>query len=501
MFQAALLSFAVGFLSLSLEILWIRLVSFANHSLPQAFAFVLIFYLLGIAVGAHIGKRFCNNKYPLWKVAGIVLMISGVVDFLSPWMYVAFIQTFLHLSIAGLLIICTALLKAILFPIAHYLGAPLSDMMNGRRISRVYVANILGATIGPLITGMVLLDIFSTQQCFIICSCLTILVATICLLKSDRRTMAIAVSIPLMLILFSFIFTLDSHLLIAFASPQAKSPQQVIENSNGIITIYAGGGGGDIIEGGNVYDGRSNLDPVINSNGINRLLILSALQDQPERVLMIGLSIGSWLKVITSFPNVRHIDVVEINPGYIEAMANYPRQLSALKDPRVTLYIDDGRRWLTTHADKKYDLVINNTSYYWRAYTANLLSQEFIRLVKQHMEPNAVLAYNTTSSPDAFKTASTVFRYAYLYENFVIAADFNWPPLMRTSSAARKLAALQLDHHSLFPSGSDLVIQSYLHEPLYSIDQVEKYYAGMGRKLQVITDENLITEFKYGMRL
>ena len=143
---------------------------------------------------------------------------------------------------------------------------------------------------------------------------------------------------------------------------QNNRPQQVIENSNGIITIYAGGAGGDIIEGGNVYDGRTNLDPVINSNGINRLLILSALQDKPERVLMIGLSIGSWLKVITSFPSVRHIDVVEINPGYIEAMANYPRQLSALKDPRVTLYIDDGRRWLKTHADKKYDLVINNTS-------------------------------------------------------------------------------------------------------------------------------------------
>ena len=84
MFQAALLSFAVGFLSLSLEILWIRLVSFANHSLPQAFAFVLIFYLLGIAIGAHIGKRFCNNKHHLWKIAGIVLMISGAVVSSAP---------------------------------------------------------------------------------------------------------------------------------------------------------------------------------------------------------------------------------------------------------------------------------------------------------------------------------------------------------------------------------------------------------------------------------
>ena len=117
------------------------------------------------------------------------------------------------------------------------------------------------------------------------------------------------------------------------------------------------------------------------------------------------------------------------------------------------------------------------------------------------MEPNAVLAYNTTNSPDAFKTASTVFRYAYLYENFVIAADFDWLPRLTKPDASKKLAALQLDHETMFPTGSDLVIQSYLHEPVYSIAQVEQHYAGMGRKLEVITDENLLSEYKYGMRL
>ena len=67
MFAACFLSFCVGFLSLSQEILWVRLFGFTNESLPQAFAFVLTMYLLGIAFGAMIGRgishapKICGN--------------------------------------------------------------------------------------------------------------------------------------------------------------------------------------------------------------------------------------------------------------------------------------------------------------------------------------------------------------------------------------------------------------------------------------------------------
>ena len=43
------LSFAIGFLSLSEEILWVRLVGFAYSGVPQSFSFVLGSFLLGIA--------------------------------------------------------------------------------------------------------------------------------------------------------------------------------------------------------------------------------------------------------------------------------------------------------------------------------------------------------------------------------------------------------------------------------------------------------------------
>ena len=70
---AWILSMSVGFLSLSQEILWVRYVGFAHHSVPQAFSFVLAMYLLGIAAGASAGKWVCARFPALLTAAGVVL--------------------------------------------------------------------------------------------------------------------------------------------------------------------------------------------------------------------------------------------------------------------------------------------------------------------------------------------------------------------------------------------------------------------------------------------
>ena len=181
MFAACLLSFGVGFFITQFgNVMWIRLFSFANYSLPQAFAFVLVFYLIGIACGAGFGKRLCEGNYNLWKISGTVLLLSSLSDLLSPWIYAFNVFMSFPLICGGALILLTAALKAIIFPIAHHLGTPSFGDHVGRSLSRVYVSNILGATLGPLLTGMVALSLFSTQQCFIICAALTFLLSLYC---------------------------------------------------------------------------------------------------------------------------------------------------------------------------------------------------------------------------------------------------------------------------------------------------------------------------------
>jgi len=481
-----------GFISLSQEVLWVRLFGFVNHSIPQAFSFVLLFYLFGIAIGARIGKEICLSSCNLWRISGIILILASLFDLICPWLYAESFHTQWQLTVGGALVLLTALSKAIIFPIAHQLGTP-DDSHIGQAVSRVYVSNILGATLGPVITSIVLLNFFSTQQCYMVVAILTFLVGIYC---AGKQKWILGFGAALVVVsICSFIAKHEPSFLMVKAAAPVGQIKKIIETKQGIITLYQGPKADDLVFGGNVYDGRVNLDPLHNSNGIDRILILSALHEKPEHVLMIGLSIGTWLKLITSFPSIKDIDVVEINPGYLKAINEYRPQQSALLDPRVHIHIDDGRRWLKIHAAKKYDLIVMNTTYHWRAYSSSLLSQEFLTLVKQHMRENAVLAFNATGSGDAFNTAAHVFSHAYLYKNFVVASDFDWREKLHGLKAVKHLSQLHLDNKFLFPLGSEERIKQFLFRPIQTLQQAEQQ---AGRPLEIITDNNLLPEYKYG---
>ena len=51
------------------------------------------------------------------------------------------------------------------------------------------------------------------------------------------------------------------------------------------------------------------------------------------------------------------MDVIEINHGYIDLIKHYSEHSKIFKDPRISIYIDDGRRWLT-RSKEKYDFIL-----------------------------------------------------------------------------------------------------------------------------------------------
>jgi spermidine synthase len=121
---------------------------------------------------------------------------------------------------------------------------------------------------------------------------------------------------------------------------------------------------------------------------------------------MIGLSSGSWATVVANHPGVTRLTVIEINPGYLGLIRQYPDVAGLLTNPKVEIHIDDGRRWLTRNADRKFDAVLANTTFHWRSNASNLLSVEFLELIRSHLNPGGFYFYNTTDSlrsprPDA----------------------------------------------------------------------------------------------------
>ncbi len=166
-----LLSFLVGFLSLSVEILWVRVISFKFHTLPHAFSFVLAMYLVGIALGAYIGKVCCSRERHLYLIGAAALLLGGVLDIYTPTLAPGLLSGGFDndgLALAGLAIIASSAIKSVLFPIVHHLGSNSAGSAVGRSVSRIYSGNIAGSTLGPLVTGFYLLDRFTVEECFML---------------------------------------------------------------------------------------------------------------------------------------------------------------------------------------------------------------------------------------------------------------------------------------------------------------------------------------------
>ena len=490
-----LLSFIVGFLSLSEEILWVRIVGFTYEGLPPAFSFVLACYLVGIAAGAAFGRRVCAHVSNLYGAAAIALSVAALVDVSIPLISGRLIQpNSQHLYIPALAIVMTAGLKSVLFPIVHHLGSTPGDRL-GRSMSRIYFGNIVGATLGPLVTGFVVLDYLNVDECFGAAAALSLLTAVICVLKSRRPLLileTLVVAILASVIAMKFIFP-GSGSLIAVAK-DASTVTHFVSNRYGLIHT-ARTDQGDMVFGGNVYDGIETVNVDTNPNRLDRLYILDTLRPNPKRILFVGLSGGAWVAVTArSLNDVESIDVVEINPGYLDLIHSYPQVSGILKDPRIHIHVDDGRRWLRRNPDARFDLIVQNTTYYWRANSANLLSREYFEEIRTHLVPGGIFAANTTGSFDVLATAQAVFPNSYLYSNFVYGSDY---PLVPNPS---RLLQIHRPDHKMF-SFDQVKAGSVATELSHaSLEPTQSFIARTHADAEVITDDNMLTEYRHGRR-
>ncbi len=486
--KAVVLSFAGGFLSLSLEVIWIRLFSFYSSSMPQAFSIILALFLLGIAFGSLIGKKVCQSGRASIDYIGRILMIAACFDFIAiaAIIYAPTVITFIFT------VIVMALLRGIIFPIVHHLGS--ENKKTGAAISNVYFANVLGCTLAPIFIGFYLLDFFSTQQTYFIVILLTFVIAYFCVKQSVLKIFSLIIAFAAILLTF-----LPEKIVHALSQKEDLLIENIIENKHGFIQVYANKENEHLVFGSNVYDGMLNIDIDHNSNGIHRAYLLSAIAPQAKNVLVIGLSTGSWVSVLAAMPHLESITVVELNPAYTELANSYIEMSKILKDKRINIVTDDGRRWLTKNKDAKFDFILMNTTFHWRSYATNLLSQDFLELTKRHLNEDGFVYFNTTGSSDTLFTTQQVYPYTYKYSNMALGA---LKPITNLTEQQVSNALMQLvwqDGKKVFitPGQIELGTKIILNDQIIPYENID--FSSIKRPLEVITDRNMITEYKYGI--
>ena len=163
---------------------------------------------------------------------------------------------------------------------------------------------------------------------------------------------------------------------------------------------------------------------------------LNLFHPAPRDVLMIGLASGSWAQVIANNPEVASLTVVEINPGYASLVAGNAAVASLLTNPKVALVTDDGRRWLRMNSARRFDAIVANATFHFRADATNLLSSDFLSILKDHLNPGGIVFYNTTDSSRVQRTGCASFAYGARFTNHMVLSstciDWNFARWRRT---------------------------------------------------------------------
>ena len=499
----------IGFFSLGFEIVWFRVFVLASNDRAPAFAFLLSTFLAGIAAGAFIAGKLSEQRPAEISALGMsaLLMAAGG---LSPYLLplVAFLRWkgFDYLFAAFGFFLIAALMGAV-FPLLCKLALA-SDVHAGRGVSLIYVSNIVGSAAGSLLIGFTLLNHIGLRGISSLLAAATFAVGLAVLAAFYRRiarpTTAV-VSIPVIFLATSLLaqpLYSNFYERLTFGSEADSSAPiaHVVENRNGVITVLSN----DAIYGSGVYDGFFNVDPAHDKNLIVRAFVVGAFHAKPARVLIIGLSSGSWAQVLANHPQTESIDIVEINPGYLQLIPEYPAVSSLLKNAKVRVYVDDGRRWLLSHPSHRYDLILQNTSFYWRDHISELLSADYLRIVRRHLAAGGVYYYNTTGSDDVVATGLSVFPHGLRVLNFLAVSDA--PIEIDKVRWLAQLRQFSIDSKPVFAAGnpeSEALLQRY-SELADTVLQAPvptglEYGPSMRRRIRdpfIITDDNMGWEWR-----
>lgn len=83
-----------------------------------------------------------------------------------------------------------------------------------------------------------------------------------------------------------------------------------------------------------------------------------AVHPHVRRVLVIGAGDGGVIRELTRYPDIEHIDMVEIDPLVVTVSREYlPKTACSLDDPRVSIHYEDGLKFIR-RCEALYDLII-----------------------------------------------------------------------------------------------------------------------------------------------
>src|SRR2546427_479906 len=164
----------------------------------------------------------------------------------------------------------------------------------------------------------------------------------------------------------------------------------VSEGITEIVTVTdVPGQGRALMTNGHLMSG-TNADSQRYMRAFAHLPLLS--MDAPERVVVICFGVGNTLHAASLHPSVRRLEVVDISRQILE----HARWFAAtngnvIDDPKLSVYVNDGRHHLRMQPPGTYDLITLEPPPILFAGVASLYSRDFYALARSRLRPGGYL--------------------------------------------------------------------------------------------------------------
>jgi spermidine synthase len=507
--------FVSGFTALAYEILWSRFLMLPLRTSIYAFSFMLGLFLLGIAFGSWLSTRFAVSKERPVSTFAVLEILIGFLTVLGMLLFTVFGKISNGFISGYALGMFTAILMV--FPVAVAFGwqFPVAvrcclshSYLPGKETGWAYAANTLGAILGSIVVGFILILYLGTTQTMILLALLNTVLGGILLWlrpHSERSRPSV----------FSYGLIAGFVILCVMVSAPYKRvmSERVKQYLGANAQMYA------FHEGiaGTVVPAGAPEDPMARhlfTNGVGMTTLVSetklmahlpmALAKDPKRVLVVCFGMGTTLRSASRHPGVKvDIDAVDIVPNVFDCFKFFHKDADdILKKSNVHLYADDGRNFLLLN-QKVYDVItIDPAPPIYSAGTVNLYTREFLELCKSRITKSGVVCLWLPPAPVSelmmiMKTFVNVFPGASLWGGlrmpgfYLIGGHHTFEQTPDSlSSLVRRLSQIpDLSEWDAFYQDDAILTNLYLLGP--------EGLSGLVKNFPEVTDDHPYTEFPF----
>lgn len=400
-----------GATALGAEVVWTRLLSTMLGATVYTFSIVLAVFLAGLGIGssamAAFGRRIGNPAVALgvtqllltcalaWAAYALTNLVPSA-DFLPSYLASAreiFVE---DIRRTAWVVLPSAILWGASFPIVLQVYAG-RNADTGAMVGRVYAANTLGGIVGAVLISIVMIPALGTANTERALILLAGAGAALAFGGALRGGKAVAASGASLLVALAANATVEPVPWRALAygrlmnTPVAVgTPLYIGEGLNSTIAISAAGNGiRDFHVSGKVEASNRPTDM-----RLQRMLghLAALLATKHEDILVVGFGAGVTAGSFVKYPDVRRIDVAELEPLVPTASDRYfgAENYGVLRDPRVEMHYDDGRHFIQ-NSQRKYDVITSDPIHPWVKGMATLYTREYFEICKRHLKTGGVV--------------------------------------------------------------------------------------------------------------